>query len=448
MALVDVKYQSVASKLIAYHCMVDVALEFGAPCSTTKKTSSPAGEGGREKGGNGATIAALQAEEDAFFRAFLKSTKAEEALLEHAVCFPAVGEDGGEEGRFTKIGPNLARVVEVYTPAFIASCGAGHQKPPTGGGGGSSRGGSVRPVQVYGSIGCVACIHEKESDQDGVAALKEDCIRSLRDRVHILREEAAAELEDKGGATNCLVDPAALAHAVHAPDGGALRLPRRVLLPLDPASSSSMLLAEYLLPGEEVGEAVARVQDALSLPSGVVKEAAVVFPELEAAVGQGNDGQPHRHHHPHGGEMGRAPSLGRISSCNSLSMGRAPSTSSLLLGHLERAHSSGSMASMPRVGSMEGLEGEERPVTMDAEEEEEEGDFEAYEVGKRANGVPTTDGPEKGTSRFAMKEATLAPTASTSTTQLMICSLVVGLAMVIGAALLRELQAGERGGRA
>lgn len=441
LAVVDVKYQSVAGKLITYHCMFDVALAFEAPATTSSTTAANNTAGAEESGGDGrSSLAALQAEEDAFFRAFLKATKMEEALLAQAVCFPAVGADSGEEegeGRFTKIGPNLARVVEVYTAAFV--------KPSSQKAFPSAGGGAVRPVQVYGSVGCVACIHEKESDHDGVAALKEDCLQSLRDRVHILREEAATELEEedsgKGGKGGCL-DPSALAHAIHAPEGGVVRLPRRVLLPLDPALASSMLLAEYLLPGEEAAEAVARVKGVFGPlpPSGVVggrdREAAVVFPELEAAlVGVGVG---HQDDTAMGMEMGMAlsSSLGRISSCNSLSMGRAPSTSSLLgLGRLDRVHSSAFMASTPHVGSVVALEGEEeRPVTMDAEEEEEE----------EGEEVPIIDvlgeGPSPLTEKADAKAGAVLSSVASSP-QLMICTLVVGLAMVVGAALLHGLKA-------
>jgi hypothetical protein len=44
-------------------------------------------------------------------------------------------------------------------------------------------------------------------------------------------------------------DEEALGHAIHA--GGMLRLPRRVLLPLDPLRPPGLLLSDYLLPGEE-----------------------------------------------------------------------------------------------------------------------------------------------------------------------------------------------------
>lgn len=375
-----------------------------------------------------AGVAALLAEEDAFFRAFLQATKAEASLLEQAVCFPAVGDDGGlgEEGRFTKVGPNLARVVEVYTPAFVSSSSAQPRHKP-------SQALQQRAVRVYGSVGCLACVHEKESDAEGMAALKEDFVRSLRDRAHILREEAATELEEGagegGGSSSSL-----LTHALHSPEGGVLRLPRRVLLPYDPASFSSMLVADYLLPGEEVEEAVGRVQESLALPA-VAAVGAVICPELEAAVG-GNGG----------GE------LARISSCNSLGMGRAPSTASLLAGHLDRAHSCASMASsssLPRSGSVGGMGGwgdgggggAGQPVSMDAEEEED-GEWErgaSRQVDVAAAEVVLLPPEEEGGKTPPVVSLTSSP-------QLLICMLVVGLAMVVGAALLQDPTHATAGG--
>jgi hypothetical protein len=416
--------------------MIDVALEFDAPSTSTTPAPNADADAAEAdpKPSRATAVAALLAEEDAFFRAFLRATKQEEALLEEAVCFPAVGEDGGEEGRFTRIGPNLARAVDVYTPAFVAS-----SLPPASGGGGGKR---RRAVRVSGSVGCLACVHEKESDQDGVRALKQDFIRSLRDRVHMLREEAASELEEGEGEGN---DPtAALTYALHSPAGGVLRLPRRVLLPWDARSASSMLVADYLLPGEDVGEAVARVREVLGLAG--VSESSVVFPEMEVGVEAAV-----------GGGGGR---LGRISSCNSLSMGqRAPSSSSLLLG---RGHSCGSLLSLPRTGSVDGFvvvegegEGEEQPVSMDADE----GQGDVGRDGADGGPLPQQSAAPSQAAGTAEEAAAAAATAAqptrakakgereftsiTSSPQLLVCMLIVGLAMVIGAALLHDSAASK-----
>lgn len=463
LAAVEVKYQSVANKLITYHCMVDVALEFHAPCPSPAASSSSeddatnGGGGGGDGGGRTegkAAVARLLGEEDAFFRAFLRATKGEETLLERAVAFPAVGEDGGEEGRFTKVGPNLARVVDVYTPAFYAPSSSSSSTSSSSSSS-QHQGQRVRAVQVYGSVGCVACVHEKESDGDGVAALKADCLRSLRDRVHILREEAATELEDGGAAV--ARDPASLTHALHSPGGGVLRLPRRVLLPYDPASASSMLVADYLMPGEGVAEAVVRMQEALGLPAGVLEEKAVILPELEAAV-DGAQQQGHDHDHDHATHAGAAPSLGRISSCNSLSMGleRAPSTSSLLL---ERGESYGSVGSLLRAGSAgafdvlgEGQEDEEEgqedehgqghhPVSMDAEEDEEDEEEEEDEHGRAGGAILHAMPPAVAVQELGDKGLIA---SITSSPQVVVCMLVVGLAMVVGAALLHLEAQGMR----
>lgn len=96
-------------------------------------------------------------------------------------------------------------------------------------------------------VPCVACVLEKEGKTVGVQALREDFVGSLRDLVHLLREEGFNEVEEVGPEA-VLADPATLCHAIHGEGGGTLRLPRRVLLPL--ASSLSLFVADYILPGE------------------------------------------------------------------------------------------------------------------------------------------------------------------------------------------------------
>ncbi len=239
LAAVETKYQEgVARQMTTYRASWRVHFSFPAPPTRTIEN--------HEEEEEIAKVETLLRAEDSFFRAFLKAVQVVGQGMHKALGFPV---PGGREP--PSLGPFEARRIEFYTSLLVeegegANLSTG--KPPH-----TSGTGHHRPVQVTGTVACVACVHEKEDVQAGIQALKEDLAHSLRDRVQVLRQEAAAEVEDAQGT----IGPDCLSHAIHLPAGGSLWLPRRVLLPLE----GSLPLTDYLLPGEVEEDAVGRMRD-------------------------------------------------------------------------------------------------------------------------------------------------------------------------------------------
>lgn len=127
LAPIEMRYQPVASKLVTYHSLIDITLQFDAPAID---------------GGN-----LLEAEET-FFKSLLKVTKAQAASIEKAV------------GLCTKESPlgsnQTSTSVEFYASIFGPTMMD------------ETREGGIRPVRLVGSVYAVACVHENELEEDAI----------------------------------------------------------------------------------------------------------------------------------------------------------------------------------------------------------------------------------------------------------------------------------------
>ena len=272
-AVEGIKYQEklAATKFVTYQSMLEVDFSFAAPPLATTSTKN-------------FTDVRQETEflvaEDAFYRRMLKAIRTEGALLEKARAFPHVSllqqqlQEQQMKQQQQQQQPNLGgKLVDFYTVAFdngSSSKVLNRRKEE-----------EHRPVHVRGNVACVASVLEKEGKTVGVQALREDFVRSLRDRVHLLREEGANEVEEVGPEA-VLADPATLCHAIHEEGGGTLRIPRRVLLPL--ASSLSFFVADYILPGEKEEDAKARLEDAFGVNACSTSSSPMIVLEKEGAV--------------------------------------------------------------------------------------------------------------------------------------------------------------------